>query len=130
MDWADLNQATGNMDSMALACANVYAAAQRGEPLCAADIEQARVAQSCADMLIKDDLYHVLGEGGMDDVQTILFIDGLRRILAFRSAVKAVATSRPGDTPRIPEAKDYDTKTLGITIKARKEEKNEKNHSC
>lgn len=122
MDWADFKQAMGNMDSMSLACAYVYASAVRGEPLSAGDIEQARVAQSCADMLVKDDLYHVLGEGGMDDVQTILFIDGLRRILAFRSAVKAVATSRPGDTPRIPEAKNYDAKTLGIAIKARKEE--------
>lgn len=120
MDWADFKQAMGNMDSMSLACADIFTTARKGEPLSAGDIEQARVAQSCADMLVKDDLYHVLGEGGMDDVQTILFIGGLRRILDFRSAVKAVATSRPGDTPRIPEGKDYDTKTLGVTIKAKK----------
>lgn len=120
MDWAEFNQMVGNMDSMSLACAEVFATARKGEPLCAGEIEQARVAQSCADMLVKDDLYHVLGEGGMDDVQTILFVDALRRILAFRSAVKAVATSRIGDTPRIPEAKNYDAKVLGITIKAKK----------
>lgn len=122
MDWADFNKMAGNMDSMSLACAEVYETARKGEPLSAGDIEQARVAQSCVDMLVKDDLYHVLGEGGMGDAQTLQFIDALRRILAFRSAVKAVATSRIGDTPRIPEAKNYDTKVLGITIKVRKEE--------
>lgn len=125
MDWADFNQMAGNMDCMSLACAYVHATARKGEPLSAGDIEQARVAQSCTDMFLKDDLYHVLGEAGMGDAQTLQFVDGLRRLLAFRSAVKAVATSRPGDTPRIPEAKDYNTKTLGIVIKAKKGERYE-----
>lgn len=123
MDWADFNQMIGNMDCMSLACAYVHATARKGEPLSAGDIEQARVVQSCVDMFVHDDLYHVLGEGGMGDAQTLQFVNKLRTMMVFRSSVKAIATSKPGDTPRIPEKKDYDTKTLGIKLKVRKEER-------
>lgn len=122
MDWKVFNNMLGRVDAISLACASVGATARSSAPLSDCDIEAARAAQSTMDRIVKNEFYHVLFMGGLDDVQTSLLIDHMRPMMSFRGAVKSVAAASVGDIPQIPEERDYNADVLGVVIRTEKGE--------
>lgn len=88
-------------------------------------IQKARKIQSAQDKVMKNELHHILGMGDLNEGQTLIFAEAIKKLGETRDEVKRLASAKDGWVPKMePEAEFTASVLLPNSILMHKREEN------